>query len=124
MSFAFSYEIDPSDQSPSAKNVNGVLSIEGEELLFEFKVYDESRTSISALNKYSITVDLLKSIRFKKTLFNSYVIIETGKPVFLGPLPGVPRQSIQLKIDREQRKQAEEFCSKINVALERRNKNL
>jgi len=120
MSFAFHYGIDQSSGDITFKTVNGVLCVEGEELLFEYKLYDQTRTSISTLNKYSINVDLLASIRFKKTLFNNYVVIETDKSVFLDPLPGSSNGKIQLKIDREHRKQAEDFCSKINVALEKR----
>lgn len=120
MSFAYSYEVQQTDGQVTYKTINGILSIDGEELLFEYKLYDQTRTSISVLNKYSINVDLLKSIRFKKTLFSAYVIIETDRPVFLDPLPGSSKGVIHLQIDRDHRKQAEDFCSKINIALERR----
>jgi hypothetical protein len=121
MSFAYHYELRNTSGSNSEKTVKGILSIDGEELLFEYKVYDLNQTSISTLNKYAVTVDLISSIRFKKTLFSNYVIIETAQPVFLDPLPGSSKGTIQLKIDREHRTQAEDFCSKINVALEKRN---
>ena len=120
MSFAYSYEVQETDGQVTYKTINGVLSVDGEELLFEYKLYDETRTSISTLNKYGINVDLLKSIRFKKTLFSSYVIIETVQPVFLDPLPGSSKGLVHLQIDREHRKQAADFCSQINVALKRR----
>ncbi len=120
MSFAYHYELDSATGSEAYKMLKGILSIDGEELLFEYKLYDKSMTSISTLNKYAITVDLLKSIRYKKTLFNGYVIVETKSSVFLDPLPGSSQGTIQLKIDREHRNQAEDFCSKINIALERR----
>ncbi len=120
MSFAYHYELDSATGSEAYKMLKGILSIDGEELLFEYKLYDRSMTSISTLNKYAITVDLLKSIRYKKTLFNGYVIVETKSSVFLDPLPGSSQGTIQLKIDREHRNQAEDFCSKINIALERR----
>ena len=120
MSFAYNYEVQKKDGQVTYKTIIGVLSIEGEELLFEYKLYDQSRTSISVLNKFSFNVDLLQSIRFKKTLFNAYIIIETVQPVFLEPLPGSIKGTIQLHIDRNHRKQAEDFCIKINTALEKR----
>ncbi len=120
MSFAYSYEVQQTEGQITYKTINGVLSIDGEELLFEYKLYDQTRTSISVLNKYAINVDLLKSVRFKKTLFSAYVIIETEKPVFLDPLPGSSNGIVHLQIDRDHRKQAEDFCTQINVALKRR----
>lgn len=120
MSFAYSYEVQQTEGQITYKTINGVLSIDGEELLFEYKLYDQTRTSISVLNKYAIKVDLLKSVRFKKTLFSAYVIIETVKSVFLDPLPGSSKGIVHLQIDRDHRKQAEDFCSQIIVALKRR----
>ena len=120
MSFAYHYDLETASGNDPYKIIKGILSIDEEELLFEYKLYDQTLTSISTLNKYSINVDLLKSIRFKKTLFNNYVIIETDSTVFLDPLPGSSNGTIHLKIDREHKNQAEDFCSKINVALERR----
>lgn len=66
MSFAYHYELRNTSGSNSEKTVKGILSIDGEELLFEYKVYDLNQTSISTLNKYAVTVDLISSIRFKK----------------------------------------------------------
>ncbi len=120
MSFAYNYEVQQTDGQVTYKTINGVLSIEGEELLFEYKLYDQTRTSISVLNKFSFNVDLVQSIRFKKTLFSAYVIIETVRPVFLDPLPGSSNGVIHLQIDRDHRKQAEDFCTQINVALQKR----
>ena len=120
MSFAYHYDLLEPITEASYKNVQGVLSIEGEELLFEYKLYDDSGSSISTLNKYGITVDILKSIRFKKTLFNSYVIIETNNSVFLDPLPGSEEGKIHLKIKRNDRKNALDFCTKLNTAMSER----
>lgn len=120
MSFAYNYEVQKKDGQVTYKTIIGVLSIEGEELLFEYKLYDQSRTSISVLNKFSFNVDLLQSIRFKKKLFNAYIIIKTVQPVFLEPLPGSSKGTIQLHIDRNHRKHAEDFCIKVNTALEKR----
>jgi len=120
MSFAYNYEVQKKDGQVTYKTIIGVLSVEGEELLFEYKLYDQSRTSISVLNKFSFNVDLVQSIRFKKTLFSAYIVIETVQPVFLEPLPGSSNGSIQLHIDRNHQKHAEDFCIKINTALEKR----
>ena len=66
MSFAYNYEVQKKDGQVTYKTIIGVLSVDGEELLFEYKLYDQSRTSISVLNKFSFNVDLVQSIRFKK----------------------------------------------------------
>lgn len=120
MSFAYNYEVQKKDGQVTYKTIIGVLSIEGEELLFEYKLYDQSRTSISVLNKFSFNIDLVQTIKFKKSWFSAYIIIKTTQPVFLEPLPGSSNGSIQLQIDRNHRKHAEDFCIKINTALEKR----
>ncbi len=122
MSLAYWYEVQNIDVDVNYKSIRGVLSVEGEQLLFEYKLYNKSRTAISALNKYAIEVDILKSLRFKKTLFNAYLIIETVQTVFLEPLPGSSKGMINLHIDRSDRRAAEDFCTKINIALDQRKK--
>ena len=125
MSFAYHYDLyNPADEQP-VKTVKGVLSIEGEELLFEYKLYDPAGTVISTLNKFSLQVDFLKKIMFKKSLFSSKMIIETSQMVFLDPIPGSSQGKILLKINREDRNQAQDFATKLNIALsERRLKDL
>lgn len=120
MSFAYNYEVQKKDDQATYKTINGVLSIEGEALLFEYKLYNQSRTSISVLNKFSFHVDVVQSIRFKKTFFSAYVTIETTQAIFLEPLPGSSNGCIELQIDRYHQKQAKDFCKRINTALETR----
>jgi hypothetical protein len=122
MSFAYQCEL----KKTTAEDVlvQGVISVEGEEILFEYKLYDQHGVSTSTLNKYSITVDVLKSVRYQKSLFTAYLIIETTNPVFLQPLPGSEQGKLPLIIPRIDRKQAQEFSIKMTDALqERRNRN-
>ena len=125
MSFAYHYDLyNPTDDEP-IKTVKGVLSIEGEELLFEYKLYTPNGTVISTLNKFSLQVDFLKKIMFKKSLFSTRMIIEATQLVFLDPIPGSEQGKIMLKINREDRNNAQDFATQLNIALsERRLKEL
>lgn len=121
MSFAYHYSILDSDQKPAYKQIKGVLSIEGEELLFEYKLYDQTGTVISTLNKFSIDVQYLKDITFKKGwIKGGKLTIETSKMVFLEPLPGSALGKIALNVKREDRKNAHDFVQKLNIALSER----
>ena len=120
MSFAYHYTLADSDDSPLKKTIKGVLSIEGEELLFEFKLYDLQGNVISTLNKFSINVEFLKNIELMKGLFKAKLLIRTSQKVFLDPLPGSSQGSITLEIKREDRNKAQDFTSKLKSALTER----
>lgn len=120
MSFAFSYSVLNPSETPPLKNVKGVLSIDGEELLFEYKLYDAQGTVVSTLNKFSILVEFLESIELMKGLFKAKLIIRTTQMVFLNPLPGSKQGSITLEIKREDRALAQDFTSKLKTALSER----
>ncbi len=120
MSFAFNYSLLNTNETPPLKYVKGVLSIEGEELLFEYKLYDPQGNVLSTLNKFSINVQYLKSIELMKGLFKAKLIIRTTQMVFLDPLPGSKQGSITLEIKREDRTQAQDFTSKLKIALSER----
>ncbi len=121
MSVAYEYSLlQQNDHQTPYKYVKGVLSIEGEELLFEFKVYDPAGNVLSTLNKFSINVEYLKNIDFKKGLFSGRLSIETTKMVFLDPLPGSLQGRITLKISRSDRNYAHDFAQKLRIALSER----
>lgn len=120
MSFAFNYSLLNQSQVPPLKYVKGVLSIEGEELLFEYKLYDPQGNVLSTLNKFSINVEFLQSIELMKGLFKAKLIIRSTQLVFLDPLPGSKQGSITLEIKREDRTLAQEFTTKLKVALSER----
>ncbi|MEQ9309168.1 MAG: hypothetical protein RLN90_06905 [Balneolaceae bacterium] len=120
MSFAFSYSLLDRSGTPPLKYIKGVLSIDGEELLFEYKLYDPQGNVLSTLNKFSINVDFLESLELMKGLFKSKLIIRTTQMVFLDPLPGSKQGSITLEIKREDRSQAQDFVSKLKIALSER----
>ncbi|GAB5409793.1 MAG: hypothetical protein BalsKO_21580 [Balneolaceae bacterium] len=120
MSFAFSYSLLDQSEVPPLKYIKGVLSIDGEELLFEYKLYDPQGNVLSTLNKFSILVEFLESIELMKGLFKAKLIIRTTQMVFLDPLPGSKQGSITLEIKREDRAQAQDFTSKLKIALSER----
>lgn len=120
MSLAYHYSLyNPSDANVM-KEVRGVLSIEGEEIMFEYKVYDMMGTAISTLNKFSFDVRYLKDIHVKKGLFKTKLIIQSTKMVFLDPLPGSSQGRIALDIKRQDKNEAFSFSSKLNLALSER----
>lgn len=120
MSIAYQYTLANSDDLNEKKAVKGVLSIEGEELLFEFKLYDVQGQVLSTLNKFSINVEFLKSIELMKGLFKAKLLIRTTQNVYLNPLPGSTQGSITLEIKREERNKAQDFTSKLKAALSER----
>lgn len=120
MSFAFSYSVLNQSEIPPLRNVKGVLSIDGEELLFEYKLYDPQGNVLSTLNKFSILVEFLENIELMKGLFKAKLIIRTTQMVFLDPLPGSKQGSITLEIKREDRAQAQDFTTKLKIALSER----
>lgn len=119
MSFAYHYYIYNTTINEDC-TIKGVLSIDGEELLFEYKLYDEDDIVVSTLNKFSLNVDYLKKVMFKRSFFQSTMIIEATRFVFLEPLPGSQQGKITLKINRIDRDNAEEFSTKLNIALSER----
>lgn len=120
MSFAFSYSLLDHSEVPPLKYIKGVLSIDGEELLFEYKLYDPQGNVLSTLNKFSILVEFLESIELMKGLFKAKLIIRTTQMVFLDPLPGSKQGSITLEIKREDRTNAQDFVTKLKIALSER----
>jgi hypothetical protein len=120
MSFAYHYDLHDASNPEALNTVKGVLSIEGEELLFEYKLYDMKSNVISTLNKYSLNVDYLKKVMFRKNWFGSQLLIESSQLIFLDPLPGSSQGKITLKIKREDRTMAQNFSAKLNIALSER----
>jgi hypothetical protein len=123
MSFAYYYSLYAPNEEVVNKEVKGVLSIEGEELLFEYKLYDMMGNVISTLNKFSIDVQYLKDVSFKKGFFKNRMIIETTKMVFLDPLPGSSQGKIKLHVKRSDRNNAQSFSQKLSIALSERRLN-
>lgn len=120
MSFAYHYSFLDRSTNTVYKYIKGVLSIDGEEMLFEYKLYDPAGNVLSTLNKFSIDVQYLKDITFLKGFFSNKITIQTSKLVFLDPLPGSNQGKIVLKVNRKDRNQAHDFTQKLNIALSER----
>lgn len=120
MSFAYNYSFLDRSTHTVLKYIKGVLSIDGEEMLFEYKLYDPAGNVLSTLNKFSIDVQYLKNITFLKGFFSGKMTIETAQMVFLDPLPGSKQGKIVLKVSRGDRIQAHDFAQKLNIALSER----
>lgn len=118
MSIPFTYSLyESSEQKTVVKEVKGIISFANDELLFEFKVYNVYGKSISSLNKFSIDIDQLKRVYFKKGFFRNILVIEASTMAFLDPLPGSEQGMIKLNTKREHRNEAARFSSTLNLIL-------
>lgn len=121
MSVAYTYtHFTKEDGKPIMKEVKGVLSIESEQILFEYKLYDPAGNVISTLNKYSVDVQFLNQVEFKKGFWSASLIIGTTQMVYLEPLPGSSQGKIELRIKRADKQQASDFARQLRVALTER----
>jgi hypothetical protein len=124
MSIPFHYsKYDQADKRSQVKEVKGILSFIDAELLFEYKVYDMYGNSLSNLSKFSIGLDLIKRIRFKKGFFfmKSKLIVETKQMPFFEPLPGSEQGKVELVINRSDKNEAIRFSTKMNLYMSRKN---
>lgn len=120
MSIPYYYPIkETSDTNKKEKQVKGILSFIDGELLFEYKVYDEHGNSLSNLSKFSIQLENIHRMQFKKGfLFSgSKLIIEAKKGAFLEPLPGSKQGEISMNIKRNDREEAIRFSGKMNLYM-------
>jgi hypothetical protein len=118
MSIPFHYsKYDQADKRSPVKEVKGILSFIDRELFFEYKVYDMHGNSLSNLSKFSLRLNLIKKIRFKKGLFfmKSKLIVEAKQMAFFEPLPGSEQGRVELKINRSDKNEAIRFSTKMNL---------
>ncbi|MEX0608409.1 MAG: hypothetical protein WD016_03755 [Balneolaceae bacterium] len=120
MSIPYSYFLkDSADEKGNGKEVKGIISYANNELLFEFKVYNLQGSSTSNLNKFSIDIDQLKEVNFKKGFFRNNLIIEANKKAFLDPLPGSNQGRIKLIIERAYKNEMSDFSERLNLIMEK-----
>lgn len=118
MSIPYSYNIyNKEDTEHPVKEVKGIISFSDGEILFEFKVYNAQGSSISSLNKFSVALDLIHKIYFKKGFLRNKLIIESKRLAFLDPLPGSSQGRIELLIKKADRDEAIRFSTKLNLYL-------
>ena len=118
MSIPYNYSMyEASDAEVNVKEVKGVVSVVDREILFEYKVYDVYGSALSNLSKFSIDVDQIKSIQFKKSFpfTGGKLILEANQWAFFEPLPGSEQGKITLKIKRRDRDAAIRFSTKLNL---------
>jgi len=118
MSIPFNYTIHTQeDQENAVKEIKGILSFTGDEILFEYKVYSMEGDSIGTLQKFSLAPDLIKKFHFKKGFFKNGIIIETKRTAFLDPVPGSKQGKIELYIKKRDRDEAIRFSTRMNLYL-------
>ncbi|MCP9290811.1 hypothetical protein [Gracilimonas sediminicola] len=121
MSIPFNYSMyETEDVKVEVKEVKGILSFLDGELLFEYKVYDMMGNGLSNLSKFSIQLDHIKKIQYKKGLLfftGGKLIIEANQWAFFEPLPGSEQGKIKLNIKRNDKNEAIRFSTKINLYM-------
>lgn len=123
MSIPFNYSMyEASDVTAKVKEVKGILSFIDGELLFEYKVYDMYGNSLSNLSKFSIHLDHIKRMQFRKGFFftASKLIIEARQWAFFEPLPGSEQGIVKLNIKRTDKNEAIRFSTKMNLYMSRK----
>jgi hypothetical protein len=112
---------ETSDSRVTVKEVKGILSFIDAELLFEYKVYDVSGNSLSNLSKFSIQLQHIKRMKYKKGFLFSggKLILEANQWAFFEPLPGSEQGMIQLSIKRRDKNEAIRFSTKMNLYMSR-----
>lgn len=117
MSITYHYSMEESREGKTIpKEVKGILSFIDRELLFEYKVYDVNGNSLSNLSKFSIQLDQIRNMVFKKRPFflGAKISIQAKHNAFLEPLPGSREGGIELFIRRADQQEARRFTKKMN----------
>lgn len=123
MSIPYNYSMyETGEGNMKVKEVKGILSFIDAELLFEYKVYDMYGNSISNLSKFSIQLDHIKRIQYKKgfPLTGGKMIIEANQWAFFEPLPGSEQGIVKLNIKRNDKNEAIRFSTKMNLYMSRK----
>ncbi len=120
MSIPYHYKM-PDSGSNQKKEVKGILSFIDNELLFEYKVYDQAGQSISNLAKFSIQLSQISQILYKKGFLWSggKLVIEAKHQPFFEPLPGSRQGIIKLNINRADKAETIRFSTKMNLYMSR-----
>ncbi len=123
MSIPYNYSMYEAadDVKMKMKEVKGILSFIDGELLFEYKVYDMYGNGLSNLSKFSIQLDHIKRIAYKKGFFlmPGKLIVEANQWAFFEPLPGSEQGILKLNIKRTDKNEAIRFSTKMNLYMSR-----
>ena len=98
--------------------VEGVLRVEGENLVFEFQKKDAVVEAYqSDLKTVTIPVSELDMLEFKKGWFSGKLILHASKASSFGDLPGKDLTERVLKVKRKHRNLAANISSNLNLKL-------
>lgn len=120
MSIPYNYSMYQADDvNVKVKEVKGILSFIDGELLFEYKVYDMYGNGLSNLSKFSIQLEHIKKIQYKKGFLftGGKLIVEANQWAFLEPLPGSEQGTVKLGIKRNDKNEAIRFSTKLNLYM-------
>ena len=120
MSIPFNYSMyETKDVQVKVKEVKGILSFMDRELLFEYKVYDMQGNALSNLSKFSIQLEHIKRLKYKKGFLftGGKLILEANQWAFFEPIPGSDQGVLKLKIKRRDKNEAIRFSTKMNLYM-------
>lgn len=123
MSIPYNYSIyeQSSDVDIRVKEVKGILSFIDGALLFEYKVHDMYGNGLSNLSKFSLKLEHLKRMKYKKgfPFTGGKLILEANQWAFFEPLPGSDQGTVKLNIKRRDKNEAIRFSTKMNLYMSR-----
>ncbi|MDP5172741.1 MAG: hypothetical protein NWR72_21060 [Bacteroidia bacterium] len=98
---------------------SGLLRIESDALLLEFQVQENLFGGLmkGKPKVFRIPITALDSVEFKKTWFNSKLIIRVMRLRDLDGVPGAQEGEAKLKIRKQDRERAKEIASQVSIRL-------
>lgn len=113
---AVSFEIPTVSQG--FRVARGLLSLVGEELLFEFQVTDAFLELFNSdVEEVRIGLSDLQSVEYRKGWFGSKIVLEVRSLRVLEDIPGTEGAECVLKIKRKNRIDAEKLVSRIRLTI-------
>lgn len=100
------------------QKATGLIKLEGEQILCEFRVVDAILGMIkSDVKETRIPLSDLHSVEFKKGFFRSKMIFEAQSLRVFEHVPGSEQGEWEIRIKRKDRDDARDLVSKIRLAL-------
>lgn len=100
------------------KEAVGLLHFDSSNLILELQQQDAFVGMMkSDVENFKIPFSDIQDVKFDKGLLSTSIIIEGSHMDSLGKIPGSKQGSLELKIDRKNKKDAERAISALNLAL-------
>lgn len=106
------------DLNYGLKEAVGLLRFDKNYVILELQEQDAFVGMMkSDVESFKISFSDIQDVTFDKGMFSSKVIIDGSHMKSLSDIPGNKQGSVELKIDRKDKKEAERVISALNLAL-------